>query len=101
MESLLTSHSTFLYNQIKFIANREGRKVGGPFCGGHDSPVLARNTYTHSVVDLRPKGIYCGRRSKSEKSIYSKGRRSTYEKEYMVYGIKVYGSESWYTVERV
>ena len=31
MESLLTSHSTYLYNQINFMTSQDARKVGGPF----------------------------------------------------------------------
>ena len=44
MESLLTSPSTFLYNQINFMTSQDARKVGGPFWTRHDSPDLARNT---------------------------------------------------------
>ena len=37
MESLLTSHSTYLYNQINFMTSQGAIKVGEPFWRGYDS----------------------------------------------------------------
>ena len=65
MESLLTSHSTFLYNQINFMTSQGAIKAGGP---------NSRNTIPQSSREI----------------LYTFGRRSSFE-TYMVYDIMVYG----------
>ena len=65
MESLLTSHSTFLYNQINFMTSQGAIKA---------SEAKRRNTIPQSSREI----------------LYTFGRRSSFE-TYMVYGILVYG----------
>ena len=65
MESLLTSHSTFLFNQMNFMTSQGAIKASVPN-GGNSFPQSSREI------------------------LYTFGRRSSFE-TYMVYGILVYG----------
>ena len=65
MESLLTSHSTYLYNQIIFMTSQDARKVGGP---------NSRDTIPRTSREI----------------LYTFGRRSTVVRSLRSYGL--YGS---------
>ena len=65
MESLLTSHSTYLYNQINFMTSQDARKIGRP---------IGRVTIPQSSREI----------------LYTFGRRSTVVRSLRSYGL--YGS---------
>ena len=69
MESLLTSYSTFLYNQIKFIANRESRKVGGPI-GADTIPQCSHEITIYSWSSVFARTVFTVVRSLWSYSLY-------------------------------